>query len=93
MNHHIARWQHYLTLSPADRAILDQMEEEMDDELKSLIEESKRRVAAMTPAEREAMFEAQRASWVRSVVYWPNPNFEWVNGVKVYASFEDYCND
>lgn len=31
MNHHIARW-HSLTFSPADRAILDQMEEEHETE-------------------------------------------------------------
>lgn len=35
MRAHIERWQS-LTLSPADRAILDQMEEEMDDEMVTL---------------------------------------------------------
>lgn len=34
--------------------------------LSRLIEESKARVAAMTPAERAAMFEAQRQSWAMS---------------------------
>ncbi len=33
--------------------------------LSRLIEESKAAVAAMTPAEREAMWQAQRESWLR----------------------------
>lgn len=92
MNHHIARW-HSLGHRPADRAILDQMDEEMNDELKALIEESKRRVAAMTPDEVEAMLKTQREGYVRAEMSWPKPNFERVNGVKVYASYQDYCND
>jgi hypothetical protein len=62
-------------------------------DLDQLIEESKRRVAAMTPEEREQMYEEQRQSWVRAEASWPKPRFRWVNGAKVYASYEDYVND
>ena len=47
---------------------------------------------AMTPEEKEAMHEAQRESWVRGEMSWPAPKYEWVNGCKVYDSYEDYCN-
>ncbi len=63
----------------------------MDDELKALIEESKRKLAAMTPAEREAMYARQREGYARAEASWPKPVYEWVGGVKVYASYEDYC--
>lgn len=36
------------------------------DNLERLIEESKVKVAAMSPEEREAMWETQRQSWVRT---------------------------
>lgn len=62
-------------------------------ELDALLAASKAKVAAMSPEELEAMLVEQRKSWVRSIVDWPKPKFKWVNGVKVYESFEDYCND
>lgn len=65
----------------------------MSDELTDLIEQSKRRVEAMTPEAREAMYRQQREGYAKSETSWPKPKFEWVNGVKVYASYEDYCND
>lgn len=65
----------------------------MDDELTALIEESKRRLAAMTPAEREAMYAQQREGYAMAEASWPKPKYDWVNGVKVYASYADYCND
>lgn len=49
-------------------------------------------VKAMTHEERERMFAQQRASWVRAEMSWPEPKFKYVNGVKVYESYEDYCN-
>jgi len=64
-----------------------------DPELLHLLEESKARVAAMTPEEREAMLKVQRESFVRGEMGWPKPKFRWENGVKVYESYEDYCND
>lgn len=65
----------------------------MSAELTKLIEESKARVAAMSPDERADMCRKQAESWVRSIVDWPKPQYGWVNGVKVYASYADYCND
>jgi hypothetical protein len=61
--------------------------------LDTLLKLSIARVNAMTDAEREAMMKAQRESWVRAELNWPKPKFKWINGVKVYASYEDYCND
>lgn len=61
-------------------------------ELDRLLEYSRKLVEAMTPEQREAMFKAQRESWVRAEMNWPKPKYEFINGVKVYASYEDYCN-
>ena len=63
----------------------------MSDELQELLSRAAAKVAAMTPAEKEAMLRAQRDSWVRGEMGWPNPKYKWVNGVKVYESYEDYC--
>jgi hypothetical protein len=65
----------------------------MDAKLAELIRTSKEALARMSPAEREAMYAAQREGYARAEASWPKPEYEWVNGVKVYASYEDYCND
>ena len=41
------------------------------------------------------MHEAQRQSWMRSVVEWPKAKYKWVNGVKVYDEKFTWirCND
>lgn len=65
----------------------------MTDELEKLIEESKAKLAAMTPGAREAMYAQQRDSYAKAEASWPKPKFRWVEGVKVYDSYEDYCND
>lgn len=65
----------------------------MNKDLEDLIEESKRRVNAMTPDQIEAMLAEQRSGYAKAEASWPKPKFKWVNGVKVYASYEDYCND
>ena len=65
----------------------------MTEELAALIEESKRRMAAMTPDEIESMLAEQRDGYAKAEAAWPKPRFEWVDGVKVYASYEDYFND
>lgn len=62
-------------------------------ELAELLREAVARTLAMTPEEREEMFRRQRESWARSIADWPKPNYEMIDGVKVYASYEDYCND
>ncbi len=65
----------------------------MSPELEQLIEEAKALVDVMTPEQKEAMFKAQHESWVRAEMSWPKSKFKWINGVKVYDSYEDYCND
>lgn len=65
----------------------------MSPELERLLAESKAKIAAMSPAESEAMFAEQRESYVRGEMSWPKPRFKYVDGVKVYASYEDYLND
>ena len=61
----------------------------MSPELEALIEESRRRLAA----EREEMYRQQREGYARAEASWPKPRYRWVDGVKVYESYEDYCND
>jgi hypothetical protein len=62
-------------------------------DLSELIQRAVAAMDAMTPQAREEMFRRQRESYVRAEMSWPKPKFKWVNGVKVYDSFEDYCND
>lgn len=59
-----------------------------DTGLEQLIAESLQRVAAMTPEEREAMYAKQREGYVRAEMSWPKPKVTWVNGVKVYDSYD-----
>ena len=61
--------------------------------IEELIEESKKRLAAMTDDEREEMYARQREGYARAEASWPKPKFHYENGVKVYDSYEDYCND
>ncbi len=65
----------------------------MDEKLEQMITESKKRVAAMAPAELDTMVRRQIDGVAKAEASWPKPKFEWVDGVKVYASYEDYCND
>lgn len=61
--------------------------------LDELLKESAAKVKAMTPAEREEMIKRQGESWMRGEMGWPKPKYHYENGVKVYDSYEDYCND
>lgn len=65
----------------------------MNEELDKLLKASAAKVAAMTPAEREAMFKQQRDGYVAAEMSWPKAKYKWINGVKVYDSIEDYYND
>lgn len=49
--------------------------------------------AKMTHEEREAMYARQREGYAKAEASWPKPRFQMINGVKVYLSYEDYCND
>lgn len=64
----------------------------MKPELEKKIAEAKAAVEAMSSEEREAMMDAQRRSYVRGEMNWPKPKFKYADGVKVYESYEDYCN-
>jgi len=61
--------------------------------LEDALRTAKEHVDAMTPEERAAMIEEQKKSFVRGEMGWPKAKFKWVDGVKVYESYEDYCND
>ncbi len=63
------------------------------DALEELLEQARKRWDAMTPEDREAMLRQQRAGYVKAEMSWPKPKYRWENGVKVYESYEDYCND
>jgi hypothetical protein len=62
-------------------------------DLQKLIDEAMARFKALTPTQQEAHRRLQAESWVRAERSWPKPHFSWINGVKVYHSYEDYCND
>lgn len=62
-------------------------------ELKVLVDAAQRRYDALSPEQKADHDKAQRDSFVRSITEWPKPNYRWENGVKVYDSFADYCND
>lgn len=62
-------------------------------ELKTLVDAANKRYEAMTPEQQTDMWRKQRESYARSIALWPKPKFKWINGVKVYDSYEDYCND
>jgi hypothetical protein len=65
----------------------------MSPELVELLKKSKDLLERMTPDQKEAMFRAQRESWVRGEMAWPKAKYKWINGAKVYDSYEDYVND
>lgn len=64
----------------------------MNAELEALLAEAKKKVGAMTPEQREAMLRQQIIGVARAEASWPAPKYQIVDGVKVYASYEDYCN-
>ncbi len=58
-----------------------------------LYEKAIARMRTMTESEYNDMIRKQRESYARSIAEWPKPKYHWENGVKVYNSYEDYCND
>lgn len=64
----------------------------MKPELEELLKQAKKKWDAMTPEQREEMLREQAKSWARAEARWPKPKFKMVDGVKVYDSYEDYCN-
>jgi hypothetical protein len=61
-------------------------------DLSEALARAKATVDAMTPDQREEMFRQQRESYVRGEMSWPKPRFKMVSGVRIYDSYEDYCN-
>ena len=61
--------------------------------LDELLEAARKQVDALSPEQKAEMLRQQGESWARAEATWPKPKYKWVNGVKVYASFEEYCND
>lgn len=57
-----------------------------------LLAEALERAKAMTPEQQAEMWRKQRESYVRAELNWPKPKFTYVDGVKVYASMDDYHN-
>lgn len=58
-----------------------------------LLRKAREYVDSLTPEEKAEMLRKQVESWARAEASWPKSKFKMVNGVKVYASYEDYCND
>lgn len=65
----------------------------MTPELDKLLAEAVQRVKAMSKEDLDAMMKAQAESWIQAETSWPKSNYHYENGVKVYHSYEDYCND
>lgn len=59
-------------------------------DLRELLTEAAAKVKTMTPMEYEQMMAAQRASWVKGEMGLSKSNFRYIDGVKVYDSYEDY---
>lgn len=62
-------------------------------DLDKALADAKARYDAMTPEQQAEMWRQQREGYVRAEMSWPKPKFKWINGVKVYDSYSDYCND
>lgn len=61
--------------------------------LDELLVAARKEFDAMTPEQRAEMLRKQGESVAKAEASWPKAKYKWVNGVKVYDSFEDYCND
>jgi predicted ATP-grasp superfamily ATP-dependent carboligase len=70
-----------------------ELEDYNNEKLDELLQKAKARVDAMTPKQLREMLREQAESWARSIINWPKPKYHYENGVKVYHSYEDYCND
>lgn len=62
-------------------------------ELTKLLQEAAAEFRALSPEQQQEMMRIQKEGYVRAEMSWPKPNFSWKDGVKVYASYEDYYND
>ena len=49
--------------------------------------------AALSPEAKKTLLRQQAESYAKAELSWLKAKFHWENGVKVYESYEDYCND
>jgi hypothetical protein len=61
-------------------------------DLQKLIDEAMAKFDALSLEQQAHHRRRQRESCVRAEMSWPKPRYHWENGVKVYESYEDYCN-
>lgn len=61
--------------------------------LEILLAKNKQKLDAMTEQEIKDMLAQQAISYAKAEASWPKPKFKYQDGVKVYESYEDYCND
>ena len=64
----------------------------MPKSLDELLKEARAAFDKLTPEEQEAMWKRQREGVVKAEMSWPKPRYRDVNGVRIYESYEDYCN-
>ena len=65
----------------------------MSPELEDLLRRARTAVDTMTPAQKAEMLRRQAESVARAEASWPKAKYRWVDGTKVYDSYEDYLND
>lgn len=64
----------------------------MGRELDELLKMARAQWDAMSPEEKDKMLRQQIEGVAKAEASWPKPKFKYINGVKVYDSYEDYCN-
>ena len=61
--------------------------------LDGLLKKAAADFAALSPEAKRTLLRQQAESSAKAEMSWPKAKFHWENGVKVYKSYEDYCND
>lgn len=65
----------------------------MTPELEALLQKARDWYKNASQEEIDAMLKKQAEGWARAEASWPKAKYKWIDGVKVYDSYEDYCND
>lgn len=60
--------------------------------LNKLLSQAVEALDSMTPEQQREMHRRQAEGVARAEASWPKPRYRMVDGVKVYESYEDYCN-
>ena len=61
--------------------------------LDELLKKAAADFAALSPEAKKALLRQQAVAYAKAELEWQKAKFHWENGVKVYESYEDYCND